>query len=792
MNEKDLLQKIKDDADAAPIPDSLHPDAVEKMLREKYASSSENNPADDTADVPPKKTVPIDEEIRRRRLRSRFLRFGSAAAVFVLAFTVLLQSQQLKKHQQAEELQDIQSVTENMLVKSEEPTADTDNNAEVPVADADNNAETQSTSAKKETKASAPDSVNNAEAQTNFAEKETKAPAPDSVNNAESQSTSAEVETKAPAPDAFTYAESPQALYQALYDRFYTGSANNYDAESAGLSSIARTDLAIPESAANAGASNADNISLYAEESLYSSPEKAAGTDFSKTNLQELGVDEGDIVKTDGQFVYILRQDLSFAIVKADKDKSSLLSVTKLDVGSNGYVHEMYLEGDTLHIIVSGAITRLTNEEDMYYTNTKRQTTLLTYDISDRSAPVLTGSVSQEGSYETSRKNDGYIYLFTSYSPDIRDNFDDSVIMPRVNDTEISAGDVYLPESLESSTYLVISSIKTDAPDQIYDSKVLVSGASHYYVSEQNIYIANERYDSAVTMTEITKFHYENGSITGAAAGSVKGYLNNSFSMNEYDGKLRVVSTYTGDEFNAIRDAVGTFTGQTYEQNFEEHNALYILDENMQQTGAIEDLAEGETIRSARFFGDTGYFVTFEQTDPLFSVDLSDPQNPEILGELKVSGFSSYLHFYGEDLLLGIGYEADEKTGTVEGLKLSMFDISDPTDVKEVHRMVLSGITWCPAVEDYKSILADPVKNVIGFYCDNRYLVFSYDETNGFTNELAYDFYSDMLINQAEYDTMRGLYINDTFYLAGNTFFISFDMKNNYEKTSLLTIDAIK
>lgn len=753
MNEKDLLQKLKDDADAAPIPDSLHPDAVEKMLREKYASSSENNPADDTADIPPKKTVPIDEGIRRRRLRSRFLRFGSAAAVFVLAFTVLLQSQQLKKYQQAEELQDIQSVTENMSTRT----------------------------LQKETEIPAADTNDNAEAQTNSAEVETKAPAPDSVNNAEAQ-----------ASDAFTYAESPKALYQALYDRFYTGSAYSYDTGNAGLSSIARTDLAVPEGAADSDASDTANISLYAEESLYSSPEKAAGTDFSKTNLQELGVDEGDIVKTDGQFVYILRQDLSFAIVKADKDKSSLLSVTKLDVGSNGYVHEMYLEGDTLHIIVSGAITRLTNEEDTYYTNTKRQTTLLTYDISDRSAPVLTGSVSQEGSYETSRKNDGYIYLFTSYSPDIRDNFDDSVIMPRVNDTEISAGDVYLPESLESSTYLVISSIKTDAPDQIYDSKVLVSGASHYYVSEQNIYIANERYDSAVTMTEITKFHYENGSITGVAAGSVRGYLNNSFSMNEYDGKLRVVSTYTGDEFNAIRDAVGTFTGQTYEQNFEEHNALYILDENMQQTGAIEDLAEGETIRSARFFGDTGYFVTFEQTDPLFSVDLSDPQNPEILGELKVSGFSSYLHFYGEDLLLGIGYEADEKTGTVEGLKLSMFDISDPTDVKEVHRMVLSGITWCPAIEDYKSILADPAKNVIGFYCDNRYLVFSYDETNGFTNELAYDFYSDMLINQAEYDTMRGLYIDDTFYLAGNTFFISFDMKNDYEKTSLLTIDAIK
>lgn len=763
MNEKDLLQKIKEDGRNTPIPDSLHPDAIEKMLHEKYAGASEhenvNSAASDTknertiqkktasdSEAAPGKTIDMKEGTRRRRMRSRFLRFGSAAAVFMLAFGVLLQSQQLKKHRQAEESQDIQSVTENMLAKTvqEEPKN--------PAADADNTAEAPADSARKE--------------------------------------------AKAPVPDAFTYAESPKALYQALYDRFYSGSSDSYDAEN-DYSSMARTDLAMPEMAADMSlsdlnSSGAESISMYAEEDLYSSPEKAAGTDFSKTNLQELGVDEGDIVKTDGQFVYILRQDLSFAIVKADKDKSALLSVTKLDTGSNGYVHEMYLEGDTLHIIVSGAITRLTNEEDTYYTNTKRQTTLLTYDISDRSAPALTGSVSQEGSYETSRKNDGYIYLFTSYSPDIRDNFDDSVIMPRVNDTELSAGAVYLPEALESSTYLVISSMKTDVPDQICDSKVLVSGASHYYVSEQNIYIANEQYDSAVTMTEITKFHYENGSITGVAAGSVKGYLNDSFSMNEYNGKLRVVSTYTGDGFNPVQDTAGTVTADMYEPDFEEHNALYILDENMQQTGAIENLAEGETIRSARFFGDTGYFVTFEQTDPLFSVDLSDPQNPEILGELKVSGFSSYLHPYGENLLLGIGYEADKNTGTVTGLKLSMFDISDPTDVKEIHRMVLTGITWCPAVEDYKSILADPGKNVIGFYCDNRYLVFSYDETNGFTNELAYDFYSDMLINQAEYNTMRGLYIDDTFYLAGNTFFISFAMKKDYEKTALLAIDTVK
>ena len=203
-------------------------------------------------------------------------------------------------------------------------------------------------------------------------------------------------------------------------------------------------------------------------------------------------------------------------------------------------------------------------------------------------------------------------------------------------------------------------------------------------------------------------------------AGSVKGYLNNSFSLNEYNGNLRVVSTYTGDDANAVRDFASNITGQYYEQNWTEHNALYVLDEQLKQIGKIEGLADNETIRSARFFGDIGYFVTFRQTDPLFSVDLSDPANPQILGELKVSGFSSYLHFYGENHLLGIGYEADEATGMITGLKLSMFDISDPKQVTEVNRFTIPGITWCPAIENYKSILVQPEKNLIGFYCVGR------------------------------------------------------------------------
>ena len=300
----------------------------------------------------------------------------------------------------------------------------------------------------------------------------------------------------------------------------------------------------------------------------------------------------------------------------------------------------------------------------------------------------------------------------------------------------------------------------------VTDQKVLVSGADNFYVSTENIYIATENYNSDDTFTELAKFHYDNGHITGVAAGSVRGYLNNSFSLNEYNGYLRIVSTY----YDSSND------------DWTEKNILTIFDENLKQVSTIDDLASGETIRSARFLEDTGYFVTFRQTDPLFRVDLSDPTAPKITGELKVSGFSSYLHFYGENLLLGIGYEADENTGETTGIKLSMFDLSDPDELKEVNRIAISGITWAPAIDDYKSILVDAEKNLIGFYCDGRYLVYSYDSENGFERMLVYDFFEDDLMETAQYDTMRGLYIGDTLYLAGDGFVVPFDLADGCSK----------
>ncbi|MDD2957141.1 MAG: beta-propeller domain-containing protein [Lachnospiraceae bacterium] len=603
-----------------------------------------------------------------------------------------------------------------------------------------------------------------------------------SEDSADASASDTPAAASASAAFALTTADSYQALYDTLYKKF---GGNQSD--------LVYGTMEIAEDAAGDVQTASTDISLYAK----SDASGPSGNTYSETNIQELGVDEGDFVKTDGNCIYILKRSGQMLIVSADQGTLNLLSTTNFSMDET--IQEMYLDGDQLSIITSGYYTELNTEiDDVYTARSTNRTHLYTYDISDRKNPVLTGTVTQDGSYRTSRKNGSYIYLFTQYSPMIQDTYENSRIVPSTSRGDLSADEIYLPDNLNYSTYLVISSVSLREPGQVLDQKAVVSVAADFYVSTENIYITNENWSDGDTHTELVKLHYEDGTITGTAAGSVAGYLNNSFSLNEYNGYLRVVST-------------------SYDADYNETNALYVLDENLKLVGAIKDLAPDETIRSARFLQNIGYFVTFRQTDPLFSVDLSDPANPKILGDLKVSGFSSYLHFYSNNLLLGLGYEANEDTGVTTGLKLSMFDISDPSNVKEVSRLVLNGITWCDSLDDYKSILIDPAKNIFGFTCDNRYLLFSYDEEKGFTKEFIYDFYNDIIeeslnenptgdttsetdaatfdiasyyLNNTAYSddtTTRGLYINDTLYLVRPNAITAFDMKDGYRETGRLS-----
>ena len=471
-----------------------------------------------------------------------------------------------------------------------------------------------------------------------------------------------------------------------------------------------------------------------------------AGT-YSETNVRQEGVDEGDVVKTDGRYLYILNKDgQKVSIVDT---QGNMKEVGSIELGSNYSIQEIYLIPQEKKLILTGNVYSDGEEDELYARDgwfaAMGQTEVLTYDISDLSAPKEAGRVTQSGNYHSSRLVDGYVYLFSEYyiGEDTRKN-DPETYIHLVNDNMIKETDIYMPMLKGGRAYEIITAIDVEQPDTVSDSKAIFTKGGQIYVSNHNIYyyeeewqIMNETYD-----TTVRKISYANGQLKAEAQGTFDGYINDSFSIDEYEGYLRVVTTC------------------------ENTNSVYVLDEHLEIVGKIENLAEDERVYSARFMGETGYFVTFRETDPLFSVDLSDPKNPRIIGKLKIPGFSEYLHFYGEDKLLGIGMNVDEETQITDGVKLTMFDISDKTDVKEAAIYVLEDVYSADVLYDYKAVLIDTEKNIIGFAAypsgSEKYYIFSY-ENGEFVCKMEEE------INGNGNSTARGVYIDDTLYvIQGN------------------------
>lgn len=276
-------------------------------------------------------------------------------------------------------------------------------------------------------------------------------------------------------------------------------------------------------------------------------------------------------------------------------------------------------------------------------------------------------------------------------------------------------------------------------------------------------------YSGSSITTQIAKFELDDGVIDAVGAASVAGAVTDTFAVNEYKGKLRILTT---DWSSA-----------------ENKNFLYLFDRELKRTGSIGDIAPGEEIYAARYLGDMAYFVTYRNTDPLFAVDLSDEKEPRILSELKITGFSEYLHFWGEDKLLGIGYETDPDTGNRKGIKLTMFDISDPANLKTAGTSVIKNLDYSPALYDYKCVLADAGENMIGFAGESyqrkesySYLVFSW-ENGAFREQMT-----ESLAEGTDLSEYRGIYIGDLFYLASPKSVISYDRKGGYRMLQKMEI----
>ncbi len=525
---------------------------------------------------------------------------------------------------------------------------------------------------------------------------------------------------------------------------------------------IADSDMAMPEGAVEEYAITTDDNATAATGT------NSATKEHSETNTQVEGVAESDIVLTDGEYIYSITNGKGhLRIIKAGKEPkllSKTLIKSDLTYDSLYLVGSMYLYDDYLVIIGN-------------HHATESFTVSLIYDVSNPEEPKEVYQCRQSGTYNTSRLIGNKLYLISDYRINLNgvEKNKPETFVPYVecnDDIDIAPADsICISSVYNSPMYTVICSYDITKGEMV-SNKSMFGGTYALYCSTNNIITAG--YNDG-DETPINRYSIDDGKIELKSSGEIKGTLLNQFSIDEHKGNFRFVAT--------LNEGTESRNGNVVSYSMTTKNALYVLDENLEQIGAITDIAPDERVYSVRFMGDTTYFLTFRQVDPLFSVDLSDPKNPKIIGALKIPGFSNYLFPFGEGKLLGIGQDADERTGKTGGIKLSMFDISNPANVLESNKVIIDS-RYSSALYDHKSSLVDYKKNLIGLNTmENHgmgYRIFRLTE-NGFEQIKHIE-----LGSTSEF--IRGIYIGDEFYIITNQKLYVFNM-SDFEKIAELTFE---
>lgn len=474
--------------------------------------------------------------------------------------------------------------------------------------------------------------------------------------------------------------------------------------------------------------------------------EGSGTTNYSTTNVQEEGVDEADVIKTDGDYFYVARGD-SLRIVRA-KPLDQLAEVGRLDF-DDLLVSDMYLYGNKLIILAqrysAGAGGWREPAADIliwppYYTEARL--TLVEVNITDKTAPSVIKRVELDGALVDSRLTNNRLILIMTVAPLLPTNptplainampLEDFLPKQYIGEAEnpvVTWENCLRPEDPDG--YYLTAVLTLDAADveNVVHSTAIVAAAGTIYASTEALYITNPQYDWTAEMRETTDIHKfafnQDGAAVYAASGSVPGQLLNQFSLGEHEGRLRVATHVWNNDFWGVFEpdvAVSNSNGNAGAQNQPppaNYNAVYVLGEKdgaLEVKGYVENVAPGEQLYAARFLGERGFLVTFFQVDPLFTLDLSDPTNPRVMGELEIPGYSEYLHPWGEDYLIGIGRSTIETDwGTmVSGVQLSLFDISNLSEPTEIDRLELGGYgSWCDISWTHKAFATIPANHTI-------------------------------------------------------------------------------
>ncbi|MBR3152296.1 MAG: beta-propeller domain-containing protein [Clostridia bacterium] len=433
-------------------------------------------------------------------------------------------------------------------------------------------------------------------------------------------------------------------------------------------------------------------------------------SDYSKTNNQVEGVEEADIIKTDGRYIYYICTSGGNRIIIIDAQNLEILDEID-DLGKRHETvspEELYIVDDKM-IVIADKWKDVDYDYD-YYLDTD-STCALIFDISDKEDVELERTVEIDGSYVSSRMVDDDLYFITEKDVYFYEDIKDREIIPYYIDTAVSTKEQELdldcirclPES-DERTYVNIVGVDID-DDEEANIQTIIGASAEIYSSENYIYITKPNYkysyrSSGSSSTEIYKIKLDNSNVSFVAKGKVRGTVLNQFSMDEYKGNLRIATT-------------------SYNRKYETENNIYILDKDLNEIGYLEGLAKEENIYSVRFMGKTGYVVTFKQVDPLFVIDLSNPEKPEVKGKLKIPGYSSYLHPYDDTHIIGIGKNTEETEygSTVNtNMKMSMFDVSDLENPKEMFSVSIGGKgTYSEILNNHKALFFNKEKNLIGF-----------------------------------------------------------------------------
>lgn len=596
-------------------------------------------------------------------------------------------------------------------------------------------------------------------------------------------------------------ATMPFSIIAGNWDRRYYINSNNMELDS-NITTDAINDRLVPENLKGNSASN---------------PNETSVKDYSTTNIQVENVDEADITKTDGDYIYSISENdvIITNVINPEEIK------IEARISGKGVPEDLILYKDKLVIISED-----NDKSKMYYnySSYNSNTIVEVYDIEQRDVPKLIKSYQLNEPYYTSRCINNKLYVIASGTLR-KENNEIKIDYYEDNKTKnLELDNIKYLKDINTKKQTLFSMVDLDDAEKDIKLNSYLIDISNAYISENSIYLLDQKYDyrgyappisslfglkgilgpfeyeneqenSSGYKTEIYKFDIlKDGQVKYSAKTKIEGKTINQYSLDEANGHLRI----------ALYDDDGA--------------RVVIFDENLKQIGITQYVAKGEKMYSSRFIGDKAYLVTYKTVDPLFVIDLSDEKEPRVLGELKIPGYSTYLYPYDENHLIGIGMETEEvinrnssgkvtsTTSKIVGMKMALFDVTDVNNPKQISSIVIGDRRTTSAIltnpkallfSKEKNLIAIPVnnysedfeiesssnsystlessyKNYNKNYVAEGYFVYNIDIENGFklkgtvTHEVSnerpeYNYY----YNRSR--LLRGLYIEDNLYTVSET-----------------------